>query len=305
MGTEFRIVLFATDETSARIRADAAFDECDRIEELLSNYKATSELSRINAAAFDNAVTTDPETFSFLAQSQHWSEASGGAFDITVGPLMKLWGFYKRQGRVPSQVEIDSTLTRVGYKHIHLNPQGRSIRFSRPGMDLDPGGIGKGFAVDAMVRVLREQGTQAALISAGSSTLYALGHPPQKSGWLVVVRMPNATHQRIAAITLRDESLSSANCSEKNFTANGILYCHIMDPRTGRPVTGRIHVTVTHASATASDALSNVLFVADPAAAANILARSAARSRALIVYAKGKTTRCLNLRWPTACTIPR
>lgn len=305
MGTEISLVLFAADEASARSVADAVFDECDRVEALLSNYKDSSELSRINMRASEGAVTTDPETFSFLEQAQHWSNVSGGAFDMTVGPLMKLWGFYRHNGRVPSSEEIRAVLPQIGYQNVLLDAENRSVRFTKQGVELDPGGIGKGFAVDSMARIIRQQGISAALISAGSSTIYAIGRPPGKAGWTVIVRMPTGRQKQIASISLRDESLSSANCSEKNFQSNGATYCHIMDPRTGRPVTGRIHVTITHPSATASDALSNVIFVAAPQTAARILHRSAPQSRAIIVDTdRGKTT-YLRIRWPGACNLGR
>ena len=264
MGTEFGVYLYTRTEAEATGLAAEVFDEVDRIEQELSNYRETSELSRIVREAAKAPVTTDPETFRFLEESQHWSEVSGGAFDITVGPLMKVWGFFEHGGHVPSSNDLERVRPMVGYRNVELDPSTRTVRFRVAGVDLDPGGIGKGFAVDAAVAILRARHVKTALVSAGSSTVYALGAPPGKRGWTVVVPDGLPDHATISTAVLRDTSLSSANCNEKNFVTGGHLYCHIMDPRTLQPVEGRLHVSIIDPSATASDALSNVLFVDTP-----------------------------------------
>ncbi len=297
MGTEFTVYLYASNEASARAASDDVFDEVDRIEQELSNYRPSSELSRINQQAYAAPVTTDPETFRFLEAAQHWSETSGGAFDMTVGPLMKVWGFFDHKGRIPSAEELEDTRQTVGYQHVELDAATRSVRFSAAGMELDPGGIGKGFAVDAAVLILRSHHIAAALISAGSSTLYALGHPPAQSGWKVVVPGLGADSAGISAVRLRDTSLSSANCNEKHFTVDGHLYCHIMDPRTLRPVEGRVHVSIIDPSATTSDALSNVLFVDTPAQSQTFLRHYAPEARAIIVSGTAAAPHCSTYRW--------
>jgi thiamine biosynthesis lipoprotein len=295
MGTEYTLVLYARDAVAAEAVAAEVFDEVDRVDALLSNYKEASELSRINRDAAAGPVTTDAEVMRFLTESQHWAEASDGAFDITVGKLMKAWGFYKHQGRVPPEAELAALRAQTGWQKVWLDPGLRTVRFLAPGVELDPGGIGKGFAVDAAVRILRADGVKAAMISAGSSTIYALGAPPGKSGWRVVVpdlisRSPLMTQSTrhewatpLSVVMLRDTSLSSADCTQKNFTVAGHLYCHIMDPRTMRPVEGRVQVSVIDPSATASDALSNVVFVGTPEESVARLKRYAPEARALIV----------------------
>jgi thiamine biosynthesis lipoprotein len=180
---------------------------------------------------------------------------------------------------------------------VQLDMAARTVRFTEPGVELDPGGIGKGFAVDAAVRVLRADGVRVAMISAGSSTLYGLGAPPGRRGWRVVVTGPKPSARTLSVVTLRDESLSSADCSQKNFTVAGHLYCHIMDPRTMRPVEGRLQVSVVHPSATASDALSNVVFVQTPEESMKTLAAAAPEARALIVSGDAKYVQCAAFRW--------
>ncbi|MBS1815792.1 MAG: FAD:protein FMN transferase [Acidobacteria bacterium] len=296
MGTEFEIVLIDQNRALASAMAELAFDEVDRLEELLSNYRETSELSRVNRLAGQGPVTVDPEMFAFLSAAEHWSRASDGAFDMSVGPLMRVWGFFQHAGRVPSDAEIAKAKRVVGWKLVKLDVATRTVRFLRDGVELDPGGIGKGFAVDAAVRLLREHGVERALISAGSSTIYGMGSPPGERGWKVIVRSPVLPKRVISTVYLRDESLSSANCTEKNFTAAGVMYCHIFDPRTGQPVRGRVHVSVIHPSATASDALSNVLFVQSPDEAMSTLRRFVPDARALVLYERNGL-KCATFRW--------
>jgi thiamine biosynthesis lipoprotein len=295
MGTGFTLYLYSQDATTAATTSEEVFDEIDRIEQLLSNYRDTSELSRINRDAAVAPVTTDPEMLSFLSDSEHWSSVSNGAFDITVGRLMKAWGFFRHEGRIPSADELNALRPVTGWRNVVLDPANRTVSFTTPGIELDPGGIGKGFAVDAAVRILRADHVSAALLSAGTSTVYALGAPPHRSGWRIVIPGPLPSTHTLSTVVLRDTSLSSADCSQKNFTLNGHLYCHIMDPQTLQPVAGRTQVSIVNPSATASDALSNVIFVESPADSLATLERFAPDSRAIIV--SSDPTRCATFRW--------
>ncbi len=176
---------------------------------------------------------------------------------------MKAWGFFRSTGHVPSDADLAQVRAQTGWKRVMLDAGARTVRFTSPGVELDPGGIGKGFAVDAAVKALRADGVRAALLSAGSSTIYGMGTPPDGSGWKVRVPDPERAGAAISTVVLHDTSLSTANCSEKHFVVSGHLYCHIMDPRTLRPVEGRLQATVIAPSATDSDALSNAMFVLD------------------------------------------
>jgi thiamine biosynthesis lipoprotein len=299
MGTQFTLYLYSARSSEAATIADEVFDEVDRVEQLLSNYRESSELSRLNREAASGPVTTDPEMMSFLEQAERWSRASDGAFDITVGRLMKSWGFYRHAGRIPPAEELETLRQATGWRKVQLNSQARTVRFTAPGVELDPGGIGKGFAVDAAVRILRADHVKAAMLSAGGSTIYALGAPPHQSGWRVVVPGPLPSKANLSVMRLRDTSLSSADCSEKNFTVAGHLYCHIMDLRTMRPVEGRIQVSIINPSATASDALSNVIFVQTPDETVATLRRYSPESQALVV--SGNSPGSANLQ-PPHCT---
>ena len=160
MGTDFTLYIYAADAAAADREADRVFAIVDQLESLLSNYQPQSELSRINREAGAHAVTTDPETFRFLEESLAWSARSDGAFDITVGKLMKAWGFFRSTGHVPTDAELAPVRAETGWKRVVLNAGTRTVRFTAPGVELDPGGIGKGFAVDAAIEALRADGVQ-------------------------------------------------------------------------------------------------------------------------------------------------
>ncbi len=298
MGTEFSIDLYATGEEDAEQIATLAFDEVDRIEALLSNYRASSELSRINREAPGGKVTTDPETFAFLERSTYWSRRSDGAFDITVGPLLKLWGFFGHAGRVPSRTELESAHEHVGWNHLILDRADRSVSFEgHRTLELDPGSIGKGSAVDSVVRLLREAGVTSAFISAGGSTLYGLGAPPGAAGWPVNIPDPRNNGMTVDSVLLRDMSLSTGACTEKYFTKDGHRYCHIFNPQTMQPVEGMLQTTVIDPSATDSDALSTVVFVLPPARS-RLLLGALPHTRALIFTGVSNAPHCVAIKWP-------
>jgi FAD:protein FMN transferase len=298
MGTVFSLYIYASSEKEADADASLVFDEVDRIEDLLSNYKESSELSRINHLAFTQPVTTDPETFEFLTDAIEWSRRSQGAFDITVGKLMKAWGFFRKNGRIPTEAEFAALRQQTGWEKVKLDGVNRTVRFTGAGVELDPGGIGKGFAVDKAVAILRAQHVAAAMLSAGSSTIYALGAPPGQAGWKVAVPDPSDTQKTLSTITLRDTSLSSASCAEKHFILQGHLYCHIMNPHTLQPVEGMLQVTIIDPSATASDALSNVLFVKPPEESARWMS-GLPGDMALVISGSADKFYCHLMRWPT------
>ena len=301
MATTYSLYLYAHSQAEADAESAPVFEEIDRIEDLLSNYRPSSELSRINREAATSAVTTDPETFSFLQTSLLWSARSHGAFDITVGKLMKAWGFFRSTGSIPTEAELLRVRDEVGWQKVELNSASRTVRFLSPGVELDPGGIGKGYAVERGVEILRAERVPAALLSAGSSTIYALGAPPGQSGWKIRVPALGHAEHTLSTITVRDTSLSTANCSEKHFIDNGHLYCHIMNPHTLRPVEGTLQVTVIAPSATDSDALSNVLFVLGSGGSASVL-RQLPKDSALIILNSKHGVQCETMRWDANIT---
>src|SRR5574341_1338322 len=149
---------------------------------MLSNYRANSEWSEVNRNAANRPVRVSSEMFQLLSACVEYSRLSEGAFDITVGPLMRTWGFFKGSGRVPSAAEIAGVMASVGYQNIALDSEHQTVRFRKQGVELDPGGIGKGYAVDRVAATLKERHVASALISAGGSSIYGLGAPPNDPG---------------------------------------------------------------------------------------------------------------------------
>jgi thiamine biosynthesis lipoprotein len=244
MGGPVSIVLYGEDRDRLERAVEDAFEEVRRIDQLLSNYRPASEWSKVNRLASSQAVPVSEELFGLLSACAEYSRASGGAFDITVGPLMKVWGFYKGTGRLPEKEEVAAALRTVGWQNVILDRADRTVRFRRPGIEIDPGGVGKGYAVGRVVALLRKAGIESGLISAGGSSIYGLGAPPGEPGWKVEIRDPKDETKVAAEVVLKNESMSTSGNYEKFFVANGKLYSHIMDPRSGFPAEGMLAVSV-------------------------------------------------------------
>jgi thiamine biosynthesis lipoprotein len=264
MACVYAIEAYGSDAAALPRILDDAFDEVDRIDRLMSHYKADSPLSRLNREAARGPVAVEPELFDFIAEAMRYNRESAGAFDITVGPLMKAWGFFRGEGRLPSSAELAVARSHVGDGHLVLNPAERTIAFDETGVELDLGGIAKGYAVDRVVGLLRQRHVAAALVSAGGSTIYGLGAPPGRRGWDVTIQDPVDSRKTALTVTLKDRALSVSGSSEKSFESGGVRYSHIMDPRTGWPVQGVLSVAVLTTAGTAGDALDNALFVMGP-----------------------------------------
>jgi thiamine biosynthesis lipoprotein len=264
MGSLYTIAAYGEDRGQLSAGVGAALQEARRIDDLLSNYKSDSELSEVNRQAAQKPVKVSLELFDLLERCQQYSRDSEGAFDWTVGPLMRVWGFYKGSGHMPKPWEIEQAMRTVGYRHVHLDPRNRTVRFDAVGVELDPGGIGKGYAVDRMADILREAGITSALISAAGSSIYALGAPPNEKGWHIRVRDPKSEQLTAAELDLKDESLSTSGSYEKFFEADGKIYSHLMDPRTGYPAQGMLSVSVVAPKTIDSEAWTKPFFINGP-----------------------------------------
>jgi thiamine biosynthesis lipoprotein len=262
MGSTYSVELYGTDRVQMEAAADAALDEARRLDELLSNYKPESEWSQVNQHAAEKPMRISPELFQLLSACVEYSRESEGAFDISVGPLMKVWGFYKGTGHLPHRAEVTAAMTKVGYRHIHLDAKAQTVWFDRPGVELDPGGIGKGYAVDRMVDVLRQKGVHIALVAGSGSSIYGMGAPPMEpKGWPVDIKNPWDQRKTTAEVFLKDMSMSTSGSYEKFFRAEGKIYAHIMDPRTGYPAQGSVSVSVITPRTIDSEAWAKPYFV--------------------------------------------
>jgi thiamine biosynthesis lipoprotein len=245
MGTTFSIDVYGANQVQLEAAVAQAFDEVHRLDHMLSNYIPDSELSRVNQHAATGPVKVSRELFDLLATCIDYSRKSEGTFDITVGPLMKVWGFYKDSGHLPHRAEIRTALQFVGYQNIELDPTNLTVRFKKSGVNLDPGGVGKGYAVDKMADILRKDGVTSALISGGGSSIYGIGAPPDDPrGWYIRIRDPRNEQRTAAEVYLKNDSISTSGNYEKFFWAEGKLYSHIMDPRTGYPSEGMLSVSI-------------------------------------------------------------
>jgi FAD:protein FMN transferase len=265
MATRFELVLCGDDPVFLRAAGEEALDEVARLEAQLSLYRPDSELSGINARAAHDAVTVEPRFFALLERIAALSAATDGAFDPTVAPLLRLWGLgggaraEDAACRVPDAAALAAARERVGMRHVVLDRETRTVRFARPGMGLDLGAVGKGYAVERAVAILREAGVDAALLHAGTSTIAAMGAPPGERAWSVAIRHPVDPERHLAYVRLCDRALSVSAPHGKSFIADEARYGHVLDPRTGCPVQGALLAAVVSASATESDALSTAL----------------------------------------------
>ena len=272
MGTTFDVVAYGPDDEHLASVINEVFDEVDRLDQQMSKYRRDSEVSHINRTASRHDVIVEPRLFRLIQDSILASIETEGAFDITIGPLMKSWGFYRQEGRVPSLAEIERVLQSIGYQHIKLDPSLRMIWFDEKEVELDLGAIAKGYAIDHAVSILRSHGVTSALLSSGSSSIYALGAPPHERAWQITLRDPFDANQGADIILLKNCSVSTSGNYVRFFTLNGKTYSHIINPLTGWPVEGMLSTAVVSQETTESEALSTALYTMGLERASRVLA---------------------------------
>lgn len=270
MATQFEIAIPAG-EREALSAAEDALDLIDSIEEKLTVYRPTSTISQLNEQASRAPVSVDHELFALLSECATLSQATAGAFDIATGALIKAWGFYQREGRVPSSAEFSKAMAATGMKHVSLDARHQTVKFHRPNLEFNFGAVGKGYALDRAAELLqRKWGIRSALLSGGGSSIYALGRPPGRlSGWSVAIRHPHEDQKTLGTVALCNQGFGTSAATYQFFEYNGKKYGHVLDPRTGRPGEGMASVSVVAATATQADALSTAFFVAGVEAANN------------------------------------
>jgi thiamine biosynthesis lipoprotein len=261
MGTLATISAWGYDETSTSETVNRAFEAMEKVDQLMSNYKPDSELSQVNRQAGLQPIKVSPETLEVIKASIYYSQLSDGAFDVTIAPLVKSWGFFKKQGRVPSQEEIQSKRALVDYKQIAIDEKESMVFLKRPLMEIDLGAIAKGYGVDKAVEELKKAGITAALVNL-SGNIYAMGKPPDKPEWEVGVKDPKSKEEITGVISLKDKAISTSGNYENYFIIDGKRYGHLIDPKTGHPIDNKLlSVTVVAANAMATDALSTAIFI--------------------------------------------
>jgi len=267
MGTYMAVTVYASDEAAGRAAIAAAFERVEDIEAAASTYRRNSEVEKLRHAAGGPPMAVGPDLWRVLERAAEVSAETGGAFDVTVGPLVALWKKTWRRGKAPKADDLAAARALVGMSNVRLVREGRRVQLLKPGMRLVPGGIAKGYAVDQAVAVLRERGIQAALVDAGGD-IFALGAPPERQAWLIGVRDPVHPGKILPKpLAVRDRAVATSGDYEQFGIVGGRRVSHILDPRTGQPVQGVTSVTVVAPDTMTADAYATAASVLGPAAA--------------------------------------
>jgi len=269
MGTQVRVTLVSADSSADAPRARAALEVFTRLDSILSNWTTTSEVARLNREAAAGATPVQEDAARVLEAALRVGRESAGAFDITVEPLVRAWGFLGGRPRVPAPAEAEAAFARVGLHQLEFDPAARTLRFAREGVRIDLGGIAKGYAVDRAAEVLAAHGVRDALVDI-SGNMAALGAPAGAPHWRIGIRDPRDRMPYFARLRFDRPGISTSGKYEQFVAADGRTYGHIMDPRSGRPAEGLISVTVLAPSAMEADAWSTALFVLGPAEARRV-----------------------------------
>jgi thiamine biosynthesis lipoprotein len=274
MACEFEVQLASGRNDNSMEHVFAALDLVEAIESQLTVYRDDSEVMAINRQAGDRPVVVGPQLFELLQQAERLHRETNGALDITSGPLSEIWGFSRREGRVPGDEQIEAARAGVGMQHVELDSNSRSIAFPRPGMSINFNSLGKGYALDRVAELLTTCGIDEFLVQGGKSSILARGDQPgsDESGWRVGVRHPLRTSERMAKIVLHDQALSTSGAGTQFFIRRGQRFGHILDPRTGRPAEGLYSATVIAPTATEAEGLSTAFYVMGPEQAAEYCA---------------------------------
>ena len=278
MGTEFRLILYANSQTQADKAAQAAFERVDALNKILSDYDPSSELSRLSmTAGTDQQTMVSKDLWAVITLAQSIAKKSKGAFDVTIGPLSKLWRRAIRQKAFPNNIALTKAKEKICYKHLKLHPKTNSISLTKEGMRLDLGGIAKGYTVDAIWEVLQRHGIQNALIDGGGD-IYAKGSPPDSEGWKVKMlsrktRVPSLDffdpetkkwskkQEHELVLYLNDLAIASSGNKYKNLDFNGTKYSHIINPKTGLGISHNEIINISAPNCALADALASALSV--------------------------------------------
>jgi thiamine biosynthesis lipoprotein len=264
MGTRFKIDVYAADETTANRAVKAAFARIAALDATMSDYRSTSELMQLCQKAGGPPVPVSQDLFFVLTRAQEVSQLSEGAFDVSVGPIVRLWRRARKTQQLPDPEKLAQARALVGYQNIRLDAKARTVQLLKAGMQLDLGGIAKGYSADAALQVLKEHGITRALVAAGGDIAVS-GPPPDAEGWTIGIAPledPNSKPSRY--LVLHDAAVSTSGDAEQYVEINGKRYSHIVDPRTGIGLVGRQSVTVVARRGITADSLTKVVSVLGP-----------------------------------------
>ena len=263
MGSSLKVSIWTTDEAKAAAAAEHVAREFDRIEQLLSVWKTDSDVVRINAAAGDRPVRVSHDTVTVLEAAQHAAELTKGKFDITFGALADLWKFdHDQDNTVPDRDAIAERLSLVDYRAVQIDRDAGTAFIARPRMRIHLGGVGKGYAIDRGIALLRDHGFRDFLIQAGGD-IYAAG-TNNGAPWTLGIADPRGSHEAFAALEITDATFSTSGDYERFFIKDGVRYHHLIDPDRGEPARGCRSVTIVADRATTADVLSTGVFIMGP-----------------------------------------
>ena len=260
MGTRIYVEIWSEDDAKGQAAIDAVMDEMRHIDDSMSTYKSTSEVSKVNALAAQQVLPISAELFTLLTTALEYSRITEGAFDITYASVGYMYDFRARKR--PSDEQIEAALPAINFRHVILDPIAQTVHFSQPGVRIDLGGIAKGYSVDCGIEILQKLGYTHALVNAGGDSRVIgdrFGRP-----WIVGIRHPDNPEQIIMRIPLVDSAFSTSGDYERFFDENGVRYHHIIDPHTGRSASKVRSATVIAPTATRTDGLSKTAFVLGP-----------------------------------------
>lgn len=280
MGVEFEAVLYAADESDAEAALTAAMVRIAELDKKLSDYDLQSELSKLSETSLATAsqaphfsrVRVSDDLWMVLAESQRLSQASAGAFDVTIGPLTKLWRRARRWKELPDSAALATAQAAVGFPHLRLDPADRTAQLQKPNMRLDLGGIAKGYAAEEGLKAIKEQGMERALVRA-SGDVAAGAPPPGEHGWRVGIAPLDPREAPIRFLSLTNCAVSTSGDAHQHLVVDGQRYSHILDPRTGSPVAGRSSVTVIAPHGMMADGLATAASVLGPDKALELITR--------------------------------
>ncbi|MBD3181639.1 FAD:protein FMN transferase [Candidatus Poribacteria bacterium] len=238
---------------------DMAFKEIERIDRLMNVYSEDSEISRINNKAGIETVKVSEDTINVLTLALNLANKTEGALDITIAPLINLWGFGDDKHEIPPNDIIAKTIKFVDYTRLKLNSQENTVFLHEKGMKIDVSGIAKGYAVDRAIQILKERGVKNFLVNAGGD-IYASGKPPGKDFWTIGIRHPRDSSKLLGVLKLKDKAVATSGDYENYFEVDGVRYCHILNPRTGFPVTDIMSATIIADTTAEADALATAIF---------------------------------------------
>lgn len=260
MGVQARLVLYAPDASTARRAAVAAFDRIAELDQIMSDYRRDSELMQLCEKAGAGPVPVSDDLFHVLSASALLSQQSNGAFDVTIGPLVRLWREARRAKRLPEPDSLEEARSKVGRDLMKLDSEEQTVELAAPGMQLDLGGIAKGYAADEAVRKLKEHGIQSSLVEFGGDVVVS-GAPPDSEGWRLKAPLAD---QGKDELLLENEALSTSGDTQQFIEVDGVRYSHVVDPRTGLGLTSRAAATVRAPEGMLSDALATALSILGP-----------------------------------------